>query len=152
MKQTKIMTEEDLNRTYMRFAHQFLEPYDEPTEPAIIGMQTRGVHMGRRIMQIINKEFGAMSPILECWTSRSTATISELKTEDAPGESDRHTIRPVQPGCGILVDDVLYTGRTVRSALDALMAYGRPRSIKFCCMIDQRTPGAARLRQISRGQ
>jgi pyrimidine operon attenuation protein/uracil phosphoribosyltransferase len=37
----------------------------------------------------------------------------------------------------ILVDDVLYTGRTVRSAMDALMAYGRPRSIKFCCMVDR---------------
>jgi pyrimidine operon attenuation protein / uracil phosphoribosyltransferase len=37
----------------------------------------------------------------------------------------------------ILIDDVLYTGRTVRSAMDALMAYGRPRSIRFCCMIDR---------------
>jgi pyrimidine operon attenuation protein / uracil phosphoribosyltransferase len=55
LEQAKIMTEEDLNRTYLRFAHQFLEPYDDPAEPAIIGMQTRGVYMGRRIIQIIEK-------------------------------------------------------------------------------------------------
>ena len=135
MKQTKIMTEEDLNRTYMRFAHQFLEPYDDPTEPAIIGMQTRGVYMGRRIMQIIEKEFSAAPDfgVLDVTfyrdDFRTKLKMPQVKITEIPFDLYNRDV--------ILVDDVLYTGRTVRSALDALMAYGRPRSIKFCCMIDR---------------
>lgn len=135
MTQTKIMTEEDLNRTYMRFAHQFLEPYDDPSEPAIIGMQTRGVYMGRRIMQIIENEFSA-SPafgVLDVTfyrdDFRTKLKMPQVKITEIPFDLYNRDV--------ILVDDVLYTGRTVRSALDALMAYGRPRSIKFCCMIDR---------------
>ena len=58
MEKAKIMTETDLNRTYMRFAHQFLEPYDSPDTPAIIGMQTRGVYIGKRIHSIIFDHLG----------------------------------------------------------------------------------------------
>jgi pyrimidine operon attenuation protein / uracil phosphoribosyltransferase len=60
LEEDKIMTEEDLNRTYLRFAHQFLEPYDNPAEPVVIGMQTRGVYMGRRILSIIGQKFDAI--------------------------------------------------------------------------------------------
>lgn len=135
MKQTKIMTEEDLNRTYMRFAHQFLEPYDDPAEPAIIGMQTRGVYMGRRIMQIIRKQFndapafGVLDVTFYRDDFRTKLKMPQVKVTEIPFDLYNRDV--------ILVDDVLYTGRTVRSALDALMAYGRPRSIKFCCMIDR---------------
>lgn len=135
MKQTKIMTDEDLARTYVRFAHQFLELYDNPAEPAIIGMQTRGVHMGRRIMQIIEKQFGATPDfgVLDVTfyrdDYRTKLKMPQVKVTEIPFDLYNRDV--------ILVDDVLYTGRTVRSALDALMAYGRPKSIKFCCMIDR---------------
>jgi len=135
LKQTKIMTEEDLNRTYMRFAHQFLEPYDDSSKPAIIGMQTRGVHMGRRIMQIIKKQFNAVPDfgVLDVTfyrdDFRTKLKMPQVKVTEIPFDLYNRDV--------ILVDDVLYTGRTVRSALDALMAFGRPHSIKFCCMIDR---------------
>ena len=135
MKQTKIMTAEDLNRTYMRFAHQFLEPYDDPTTLAIIGMQTRGVYMGRRIMEIIRKQlstepdFGVLDVTFYRDDFRSKLKMPQVKVTEIPFDLYNRDV--------VLVDDVLYTGRTVRSALDALMAYGRPRSIKFCCMIDR---------------
>ncbi len=135
MEQAKIMTEEDLNRTYLRFAHQFLEPYDDPSEPAIIGMQTRGVYMGRRIMKIIENElgtspdFGVLDVTFYRDDFRSKLKMPEVKVTEIPFDLYNRDV--------ILVDDVLYTGRTVRSAMDALMAYGRPRSIKFCCMIDR---------------
>lgn len=135
MEKTKIMTAEDLNRTYMRFAHQILEPYEDPTHPAIIGMQTRGVFMGKRILEIIKSDYGA-SPdfgLLDVTfyrdDFRSKLKMPEVKVTDIPFDLyDRDVV---------LIDDVLYTGRTVRSAMDALMAYGRPRSIRFCCMIDR---------------
>ena len=58
MQTTQIMTARDLDRTYQRFAHQFLEPYEDPIRLAVIGMQTRGVHIGKRIVEVIKNEFG----------------------------------------------------------------------------------------------
>lgn len=135
MKESKIMTAEDLNRTYMRFAHQFLEPFDDPSVPAIIGMQTRGVYMGKRILDIINKQFGSKPDfgVLDVTfyrdDFRTKLKMPEVKVTEIPFDLYNRDV--------ILVDDVLYTGRTVRSAMDAIMAFGRPRSIKFCCMVDR---------------
>lgn len=135
MKESKIMTAEDLNRTYMRFAHQFLEPFDDPSEPAIIGMQTRGVYMGKRILDIIDKQFGSKPDfgVLDVTfyrdDFRTKLKMPEVKVTEIPFDLYNRDV--------ILVDDVLYTGRTVRSAMDAIMAFGRPRSIKFCCMVDR---------------
>ncbi|TVR17007.1 MAG: bifunctional pyr operon transcriptional regulator/uracil phosphoribosyltransferase PyrR [Balneolaceae bacterium] len=129
------MTEEDLNRTYLRFAHQFLEPYEDPAEPVIIGMQTRGVYMGRRIVKIIEQklqvtpDFGVLDVTFYRDDFRTKLKMPEVKVTEIPFDLFNRDV--------ILVDDVLYTGRTVRSAMDALMAYGRPRSIRFCCMIDR---------------
>jgi pyrimidine operon attenuation protein / uracil phosphoribosyltransferase len=135
LEKTKIMSAEDLNRTYMRFAHQILEPYDDPAHPAIIGMQTRGVYMGRRIMKVIEADyksvpdFGVLDVTFYRDDFRSKLKMPEVKITEIPFDLyDRDVI---------LIDDVLYTGRTVRSAMDALMAYGRPRSIRFCCMVDR---------------
>jgi len=132
---TKIMSAEDLNRTYLRFAHQFLEPHDDPNQLAIIGMQTRGVHMGRRILQHIEEkfeydiDFGVLDVTFYRDDFRTKLKMPEVKVTEIPFDLyDRDVV---------LVDDVLYTGRTVRSAMDALMDYGRPRSIKFCCMVDR---------------
>lgn len=135
MEKTQIMTADDLQRTYMRFAHQILEPYDDPGHPVIIGMQTRGVYIGRRIREIIGKEYGKMPDfgVLDVTfyrdDFRSKLKMPEVKVTEIPFDLyDRDVI---------LVDDVLYTGRTVRSAMEALMAYGRPRSIRFCCIVDR---------------
>lgn len=135
MKKAKIMTAEDLDRTYLRFAHQFLEGYDDFERLAIIGMQTRGVYMGKRIVREINKEFdteidfGVLDVTFYRDDYRSKLKMPEVQVTEIPFDLYDRDI--------VLVDDVLYTGRTVRSAMDALMAYGRPRSIKFCCMVDR---------------
>ncbi len=135
LKQLQIMTEEDAERTYMRFAWQFLEPYDDPSGLAIIGMQTRGVYMGRRILDVIEREtgsrpdFGVLDVTFYRDDYRTKLKMPEVKVTEIPFDLYNRDV--------ILVDDVLYTGRTVRSAMDALMAYGRPRSIRFCCMVDR---------------
>lgn len=129
------MSAEDLNRTYMRLAHQILEPYDDPTHPAIIGMQTRGVYICRRILDVIGREygqgpdFGILDVTFYRDDFRTRLKMPGVKVTEIPFDLyDRDVI---------LVDDVLYTGRTVRSAMDALMDYGRPRSIRFCCLVDR---------------
>ena len=135
MKSVKIMSAEDLNRTYMRFAHQFLEPFDDPRNLAIIGMQTRGVHIGKRIMSFIEQEydckpdFGVLDVTFYRDDFRTKLKMPEVKVTEIPFDLYERDV--------VLVDDVLYTGRTVRSAMDALMDYGRPSSIKFCCMVDR---------------
>lgn len=135
MKEARIMTPEELDRTYQRFAHQFLEPYDDFSRLAVIGMQTRGVHMGKRIIEEIRKnfkteiDFGVLDVTFYRDDYRSKLKMPEVQVTEIPFDLfDRDVV---------LVDDVLYTGRTVRSAMDAIMAYGRPRSIKFCCMVDR---------------
>jgi pyrimidine operon attenuation protein/uracil phosphoribosyltransferase len=129
------MSAEDLNRTYMRLAHQFLEPHDDPTQLAVVGMQTRGVYIGRRIRNIVAKEFGIelefgmLDVTFYRDDFRTKLKMPDVKVTEIPFDLYDRDI--------VLVDDVLYTGRTVRSAMDALMAYGRPRSIRFCCMVDR---------------
>jgi len=129
------MSAEDVNRTYMRFAHQFLEPHDNPQQVALIGMQTRGVYMGKRIVQLIEQEFGFRPDfgVLDVTfyrdDFRTKLKMPQVKVTEIPFDLYGRDV--------ILIDDVLYTGRTVRSAMDALMDYGRPRTIKFCCMVDR---------------
>ena len=129
------MSAEDLDRTYRRFAHQFLEPHDTPNSLAIIGMQTRGVQMGKRIHKFIEEEFGykvdfgVLDVTFYRDDFRSRLKMPDVQVTEIPFDLYEKDI--------ILVDDVLYTGRTVRSAMDALMSYGRPATIKFCCMVDR---------------
>ncbi|WP_020404352.1 bifunctional pyr operon transcriptional regulator/uracil phosphoribosyltransferase PyrR [Gracilimonas tropica] len=135
MKKAKIMTSEDLDRVYLRFAHQFLEGYDDTSQLAIVGMQTRGVYMGKRILKEIKKsfdaeiDFGVLDVAFYRDDYRSKFKMPEVKVTEIPFDLYDRDI--------VLVDDVLYTGRTVRSAMEALMSYGRPRSIRFCCMVDR---------------
>ena len=135
MNSVQLMNNEELNRTYLRFAHQFLESYEDPSRLAIIGMQTRGVYMGRRIVEAIKEEFnididfGILDVTFYRDDFRSKLKMPDVKVTEIPFDLyDRDVV---------LVDDVLYTGRTVRSAMDALMSYGRPRKIQFCCMVDR---------------
>jgi pyrimidine operon attenuation protein/uracil phosphoribosyltransferase len=129
------MTAKELDRIYLRFAHQFLEAYDNAERLAIIGMQTRGVYMGKRIVKEIQTvfntsiDFGVLDVTFYRDDYRTKLKMPEVKVTEIPFDLYDRDI--------VLVDDVLYTGRTVRSAMEALMAYGRPRSIKFCCMIDR---------------
>jgi len=135
LNKVQIMNAEELDRTFLRFAHQFLESYDNPSRLAIIGMQTRGVYLGKRIVEKIKQEFGididfgVLDVTFYRDDFRTKLKMPEVKITEIPFDLyDRDVI---------LVDDVLYTGRTVRSAMDALLAYGRPRKIQFCCMVDR---------------
>lgn len=135
MKRIQLLTAEDLKRTYLRLAHQIIEPYDDNKSPAIIGMQTRGVHMAKRLLSIMQEEynasieFGVLDVTFYRDDFRTSLKMPEVKVTDIPFDLYGKDV--------VLVDDVLYTGRTLRSAMDAVMDFGRPHQISFCCMVDR---------------
>lgn len=119
----------------MRLAHQFVEPFDRLDTLAIVGMQTRGVDIARKIHGYIETFFSVSLPMGVLDTTfyrddfRTKMRMPTVQITDIPFDLFGKDL--------VLVDDVLYTGRTVRSALDALMSFGRPSSVRFCCMIDR---------------
>ena len=131
----RILSNDDLQRTYMRLAHQFMEPHDDPNRVAIIGMQPRGTFIAMAINTYIEHfygkplTFGVLDVTFYRDDFRTRMKIPEVHITDIPFDIFGKHI--------ILVDDVLYTGRTIRSAMDALMHFGRPASITCCCLIDR---------------
>lgn len=131
----KLLESDDLKRTLQRFAHQFIEPFDDPKPIGIIGMQSRGIFLAKRIQHYI-KEFyhidvpvGVLDVTFYRDDFRTKMKLPTVQVTEIPFDIyGKHLI---------LVDDVLYTGRTVRSAMEAMMSFGRPASIKFCCLVDR---------------
>ena len=135
----QLMTERDLGRTLDRMAQQILElidPADDGTEThALVGLQTRGVHLAQRLQQRIETQEGVTIPlgVLDVTMYRDDVrlrrTQPQIRATRIPFDiTDRHLV---------LVDDVAFTGRTGRAALDALMDRGRPASVHFLVIIDR---------------
>ncbi len=135
----QLMDARDLERTLNRMARQIVEMFalDDATGVSfgLVGMQTRGVHLARRLQKIISDVDGIDVPlgILDATMYRDDfrmrhkqPEVKETKIEfDVDG---RHLV---------LVDDVLFTGRTVRAGLDALTDLGRPASVHFLVIVDR---------------
>lgn len=130
-----VMTEKDLRRTISRLTHEILEANKEIGELVIIGIRSRGVPLADRIAKKIYEIEGQEVPvgILDITLYRDDLTLI------APQPIVRETQIPfnIDDKIVILVDDVLYTGRTIRSALDALIDFGRPRAIHLVVLIDR---------------
>ncbi|WP_022835286.1 bifunctional pyr operon transcriptional regulator/uracil phosphoribosyltransferase PyrR [Salisaeta longa] len=134
-----LMSEQALGRTLDRMAQQILEgvaPSDDPSAThALVGMQTRGVHLARRLQQRIAAQEQVSLPlgVLDVTMYRDDVRLRmaspQIRTTRIPFDvSGRHLV---------LVDDVVFTGRTARAALDALMDRGRPASVRFLAIIDR---------------
>jgi len=131
----KIIDEEGLNRTLTRLAHEILEKNKGSKNLVLIGMRTRGEFIAERIKQKI-KEIDKSVPsygVLDVTLYRDDFRV-RLKQ---PEISVTNITFDVNDRDVILIDDVLYTGRTVRAALDALMDLGRPNTIQLCVLVDR---------------
>ena len=135
----RLLSAEDLDRTLDRLARQITEHLDEDADPgdrlALVGMQTRGVHLARRLQARIERFEGIRLP---------TGTLdATLYRDDFRHRLRQPVVRPTDIPFDVfdrrlvLVDDVVYTGRTTRAALDALMDLGRPESVRLLCLIDR---------------
>jgi pyrimidine operon attenuation protein/uracil phosphoribosyltransferase len=131
----KIIDEMGLSRTITRLSHEILERNKGSENIILIGMRTRGEFLAKRIQSKI-KEIDGNSPTLGILDAtlyrddfRTRLKQPEVSVTDITFDITEKDI--------ILIDDVLYTGRTTRAALDALMDLGRPSSIQFCVLVDR---------------
>ena len=129
-----IMDGEAMRRAVTRIAHEILEHNSGAQNLGIVGIVSRGVPIARILSQEIQDIEGVRPPVGQLDISfyrddvrRSIAPV--LHATSIPFDIDKHDI--------VLVDDVLYTGRTVRSALDALMDLGRPKTVQLAVMVDR---------------
>lgn len=131
----KIIDEIGMSRTVTRLAHEIIERNKGSENIVLIGMRTRGEFLAKRIQkkiyEIENREpaLGVLDATLYRDDFRTRLKQPEVSVTDISFDINEKNI--------VLIDDVLYTGRTVRAALDALMDLGRPASIQFCVLVDR---------------
>ncbi len=129
-----VLTEEEIDRTLTRMAHQILEANEGADNIVFVGIITRGDTLARRLRHKVMDIEGADIPYgkldISFYRDDFQTHISpEVKATDIRFNIDGKDV--------ILVDDILYTGRTVRSALNALMDIGRPKSVQLAVLIDR---------------
>jgi len=130
-----LMNKGDMERTLERLAYQIMEKYENLDNLILVGIVRRGVYLSDRLAKILHEKTGRkvaqgtldISLYRDDWTT--LAAIPELTASDIPVSIEGKRV--------ILVDDVLYSGRTVRAALEALQDYGRSCSIELLVLVDR---------------
>jgi pyrimidine operon attenuation protein / uracil phosphoribosyltransferase len=131
---TRLLDADDLARMVRRLAHELLEANDGAQDLVLLGVRTRGVPIARRLAAGIAAIEGADVPVgeLDVTLYRDDLALRgplSLGPTDVPVDVEGRTV--------VLVDDVLYTGRTVRAALDAISSLGRPARIRLVALVDR---------------
>lgn len=130
-----ILADQQLQLTIQRLSHQLIENHYPFENTVIIGIQPRGVLLATRIVQYIQEVY----PALHIHHGQLDITFYRDDThKQIHMPSATRLPFAVENKQVVLIDDVLYTGRTVRAAMDALMDYGRPSKIELCVLIDRR--------------
>ncbi len=130
-----IMTEPEMRRALARIAHEIIERNQGVEDVVLVGLQTRGVPLAHRLAEKLAELEGAEVPLgeLDITFYRDDLAVRPLqpvvkRTEMPVDVNDKRII---------LVDDVLYTGRTIRAAMDEVMDFGRPRCIQLAVLVDR---------------
>lgn len=135
MSQKVIMSAEDMRRALVRIAHEIVERNQGAEQLVLVGVCTRGVPLARRIAAAIEKSEGIATPVGALDISLYRDDLSSLELKPLIRRTDIPT--DIADKRVILVDDVLYTGRSIRAALDALIDLGRPQSIQLAVLVDR---------------
>ena len=131
----RIMAAEDVRRAVIRISHEIVEKQAGTEGLALIGIQRRGVPLAHRIAEAIREHEGTVVPVgaLDITFSRDDLSLVAqqpvVKGTELPVDLNGRTV--------VLVDDVLYTGRTIRAAMDALVDFGRPQAIRLAVLVDR---------------
>jgi len=130
-----ILTAQDMELALKRIALQILERNHSIADLAIVGIHTCGVDLAERIRNIIQEQAGAQIPFGSLDITLYRDDWSLISQNPVVRTTDLSFI--VEDSRLILVDDVLFTGRTIRAAMDAIMDYGRPHSIQLAVLVDR---------------
>ncbi len=131
----QIMTADDLRRAVVRISHEIVEKHGGTARLALVGIQRRGVPLARRMADAIEAHEGVRLPVgkLDITFYRDDLSMVAhqpiVKGTDLPFDVNGLTV--------VVIDDVLFTGRTVRAAMDALMDFGRPSAIRLAVLVDR---------------
>ncbi len=135
MQERVVLDSPDIDRALKRIAHEILEANEGPNGLVLLGIPTRGKQLAERINALLTQIDPDYQPNL------GVLDITMYRDDVASAERKIH--QTLIPECGItdkvvvLVDDVLFSGRTVRAALDALTDLGRPRQVKLAVLVDR---------------
>lgn len=135
MAEVILLNRADIRRALTRIAHEIAERNQGTAELILVGMRTRGVPLARRLARILADIEGRPVPVgeLDVTLYRDDLAVRGLR----PALQQTDIPVDITGKVVVLVDDVLYTGRTVRAALDALMDFGRPRRVQLAVLVDR---------------
>ena len=138
----KVLLDADgLSRTLSRIAHEIIEANPDLGRVALVGIQTRGVPLAQRLRRLVEERAGE-APVIGAVDITFYRDDVQVRGGDAPRHPQpvvRSTTLdfPLEGKTVVLVDDVLYTGRTIRAAIEALFDYGRPDRIQLAVIVDR---------------
>jgi pyrimidine operon attenuation protein/uracil phosphoribosyltransferase len=129
-----LLDEADLQRTLRRIAHEIVEKHPRIDELALVGIHTRGVFLAERLADLIER----FSDERVCTGALDISFYrDDVRVHPQPLVRATRLDFPIDDRSVVLVDDVLFTGRTIRSAIEALFGYGRPRRVQLAVLVDR---------------
>ena len=130
-----VLTEQQLAITIQRLSQQILENHINLENTVLIGIQPRGIYLSNRIIAQLKKEI----PVNKVFYGKLDITFYRDDVRDQLHVANKTDIPfSIENKQVVIIDDVLYTGRTIRAALDALLDFGRPAKVELCVLIDRR--------------
>ena len=135
IEKAQLMDEKAMARAITRISHEIIEKNKGIEDLVLVGVKTRGIPLAKRVQLKIEEIEGKLLPVGDIDISRYRDDISERRVEG--NLSDDNTSFDIDKKTVVLIDDVLYTGRTVRAALDYIIDNGRPKAIQLAVLVDR---------------
>ncbi len=132
-----LLSNQKFELTLRRLCYQLIENHNDFSNTVLIGLQPRGIYLAQRITKILSEILPKST--IHCGNLDITFYRDDFRRRDAPlvpNATNIHFI--IENKKVIMVDDVLYTGRTIRSGLDAMLAFGRPLKVELLVLVDRR--------------
>ena len=136
MQEKTVLDREDMRRTLVRISHEIVERTGGH-DVAIVGIHRRGAVLAARLHELVDDLVGQDVPLGDVDISFYRDDVNLRRPDSQPVVHSSHLDFPVEDHTTVLVDDVLYTGRTVRAAIDAIFDYGRPQRVQLAVLTDR---------------
>ena len=132
-----VLDRDDLRRTLVRIAHEIVEKNPGGERLALVGIHTRGAVLGRRLHALVGELTGSDVPFGDLDISFYRDDVDSREPRAQPVVHASHLDFDPEGRTVVLIDDVVFTGRTVRAAIDALFDYGRPDRVQLAVLVDR---------------